>query len=220
MAREVEVEVLSQSGAQGTGLPGRMAPVEVRPGCGLLFAMVVVAWGIEFADSVLHLFGFSLDVFGIFPRRVFGLLGVLFAPLLHGGWMHLMSNTVAFLGLGFAMSLAERDRFLRTTLYLVIFSGVGTWLIGRSGTVHIGASGLIYGYLGYLLSRAWAEKRALWMISGIVVAILYGSMLWGILPSEEGISWEGHLCGFLAGLWLGRSHGIANRGELRPSMHS
>lgn len=217
MAREVEVEVLTQGGDGSRGWAGKMAPVEVRPGCGLLFTMVLLAWGIEFADTVLHLFGFSLDVFGIFPRKLYGLLGVLFSPWLHGGWWHLMSNSIAFLGLGFAMSLAERNRFLRTTFYLVVLSGLGTWLIGRSGSVHIGASGLIYGYFGYLLSRAWNEKRALWMVTGIVVAILYGSMLGGVVPSREAISWEGHLCGLIAGIWLGRSHGIASRLGVRQN---
>lgn len=216
MARRVEVEVLTGDGAGRSGWSGKLPPRQVRPGCGLLLILVALAWGIELADSVLHLFGFSLDALGIFPRKFYGLPGILFSPWLHGGWLHLSSNTIAFLGLGLAMSLAERDRFLRTTLYLVLLSGLGTWLIGRSGTVHIGASGLIYGYFGYLLSRAWAERRALWMIAGIVVTILYGSMLWGVVPSSGKISWEAHLCGLLAGIALGRAHGIASRSRYRP----
>jgi membrane associated rhomboid family serine protease len=168
---------------------------------------------VELTDTVLRVFGYSLDIFGIFPRKFYGLLGILFAPLLHGGWFHLMSNTVAFLGLGFAMMLAEKERFLVTTFLLVFWSGLGTWLIGGSGTVHIGASGMIYGYFGYLLARAWTERRALWIVGGIVVAILYGSMLWGVVPSHRGISWEAHLCGLIAGIVLGRQHGLTSAGR-------
>jgi membrane associated rhomboid family serine protease len=207
MAREVEVEIVTPNQRRS---PGSSV---VRPGCGILFAMVLLAWGVELTDTVLRVFGYSLDIFGIFPRKFYGLLGILFAPLLHGGWFHLMSNTVAFLGLGFAMMLAEKERFLVTTFLLVFWSGLGTWLIGGSGTVHIGASGMIYGYFGYLLARAWTERRALWIVGGIVVAILYGSMLWGVVPSHRGISWEAHLCGLIAGIVLGRQHGLTSAGR-------
>ena len=200
----------------------RSAPVEIvgspyqrvsRPGCGLVLGLVAMAWVIEIADRVFGFFGLPLDALGIHPRQLIGLVGVFLSPWLHGDWMHLLNNSIAFLGLGFLMVVAEGKRFLRTTLLLVVLSGLGTWLIGRGGSIHIGASGLIYGYFGYLLLRAWTERRPLWIAVGIGVAIFYGGMLWGVLPTREGISWEAHLCGFLGGIWLGRSHGLSSQAE-------
>ena len=204
MARQVNVEVLPRG-------RGRRSSYQVKPGCGVLLGMVLIAWAIEIADVGFHVFGFDLDALGIWPRKVHGLSGVFLSPWLHGGWAHLTHNTVSFLGLGFVMSLAEGTRFLRTTFQLVIISGIGTWLIGRGGSVHIGASGLIYGYFGYLILRAWTERRPLWIVTGILVALASGGMIWGVLPSEEGISWEAHLCGFIGGLALGRKHGQARK---------
>jgi membrane associated rhomboid family serine protease len=172
---------------------------------------VALAWLVEIADQVFGFIGLPLDALGIRPRQFLGLVGVFLSPWLHGDWLHLTNNSIAFLGLGFLMVLAEGRRFLATTFLLVIMSGLGTWLIGRSGTIHVGASGLIYGYFGYLLLRAWTERRPLWIVVGIGVAIVYGSMLWGVLPTTEGISWEAHLCGLLGGLWLGRSHGLGSQ---------
>jgi len=169
MARKVNVEVLP------SGKRGRPT-YEVRPGCGVLLGMVILAWAIEIADVVFNVFGFELDALGIWPRKIFGLPGVLLSPWLHGGWAHLAGNTAAFLGLGFVMSLAEGTRFLRTTFQLVLISGLGTWLIGRGGSVHVGASGLIYGYFGYLVLRAWTERRPLWIVTGVVITLAYGGM--------------------------------------------
>ncbi len=206
--------------------PPRPAPVEVvtqdpfgpqsyrqvsRPGCGLILLLVAIAWGVEIADQVLGWIGLPLDSLGILPRNFFGLIGVFLSPWLHGGWGHLLNNSIAFLGLGFVMVVAEGRRFLATTFLLVLISGLGTWLIGRGGSVHIGASGLIYGYLGYLLLRAWTERKPLWIAVGIGIAVFYGGMIWGVLPTQAGISWEAHLCGFLGGLWLGRSHGLLSQ---------
>lgn len=201
MARKVEIEVMPRAGI------GPSPTYEVRPGCGVLLGMVVLAWVVEIADVVFHLFGFPLDSFGIWPRKLFGLPGVVLSPWLHGGWGHLAGNTVAFLGLGFFMSVAEGTRFLRTSFQLMLISGLGTWLIGRGDSVHIGASGVIYAYFGYLVTRAWTERRPLWIVTGVLVSVLYGWMLLGVLPSEAGVSWEAHFCGFFGGIWLGRSHG-------------
>ncbi|MBK1833561.1 rhomboid family intramembrane serine protease [Roseibacillus ishigakijimensis] len=179
-----------------------------RPGCGLILTLVVLAWLVEVADQVFHFFGFPLDALGIWPRQPRGLVGVITSPWLHGNWLHLINNTVAFVGLGFFVLVAEGRRFLATTFWLVLLSGLGTWLIGRGGSVHIGASGLIYGYFGYLLMRAWTERKPAWIAAGIFIALVYGGMVWGVLPSEAGVSWEAHLCGFVGGLWLGRNHGL------------
>ncbi|WP_411845854.1 rhomboid family intramembrane serine protease [Roseibacillus persicicus] len=207
--RIAEVEIV---GRGPTGSPGRRYSRQVsRPGCGLLLGIVFIAWGVEIADVILRNIGLPLDSLGIHPRRLFGLIGVFFSPWLHGDWVHLINNTVAFLGLGFVMLMAEGKRFLHTTFLLVLISGLGTWLIGRGGSVHIGASGLIYGYFGYLILRAWTERQPLWIAVGVIVALFYGGMVWGVLPTDQGVSWEAHLCGFLGGLWLGRNHGLLSQ---------
>jgi membrane associated rhomboid family serine protease len=201
VSREIEVDVLRGPGDRSRG---RAA------GLGLLITWVLVAWGLEVVDLVLP--GMGLDRFGIVPRRLTGLIGIPCSPWLHGGFGHLAGNTVAFLGLGTIVMLAEGRRFLATTVILVLVSGLGTWLIGRA-SYHIGASGLIYGYFGYVMGRAIWEKKILWALVGIAVAGMYGYMIWGVLPSGGPVSWEGHLSGLLAGLWLGWTHVKADRGK-------
>ena len=190
--REIGIEVM----------PGRSARGK-RPGFSLLLVLVALAWGVELADRLLPVL--DLDRFGIRPREIRGLPGVLLSPWLHGGWEHLLANTLGFLGLAAIVLVAEGRRFASTTLILVVISGLGTWLIGRPA-VHIGASGLIYGYFGYVLGRAIWEGRLTWILVGLAVAALYGWMIFGVLPTRGLVSWEGHLAGLLAGLWLGRRH--------------
>ena len=184
--------------------PGGGLPRWDRPGCGLLILWLAVAWGLEVVDFLLPMFQF--DRFGIRPRDLSGLTGIVCSPWLHAGFGHLIANTFAFLGLGTVVLLADGRRFISTTVILVLVSGLGTWLIGRGGSVHIGASGLIYGYFGYVMGRAVWEKKIGWALLGILVAVVYGGMIWGVLPSRGPVSWEGHLSGLLAGLWLGWSH--------------
>ncbi len=173
-----------------------------RPGLGLLAAWILIAWAVELVDQRTSL---NLDQYGIVPRDLMGLRGVILSPWLHGSWQHLIANTVTFLGLGVITILVDGRRFIRTTIYLVLLSGMGTWIIARGG-VHIGASGLIYGYFGYILGRAIWEGRVLWIVFGVVVAAIYGGMIQGVFPGEAGISWEGHLAGLLGGVWLGKLH--------------
>lgn len=191
MSREIEVEVM----------PAGKRQVD-RPGCGVLLSMVALAWTVELLDVLIFR---DLDRFGIRPRQFGGLIGIVFSPWLHGGWGHLVANTLTFFGLGFVVLQAEGRRFIETTFWLVVLSGLGTWLIGRNA-IHIGASGLIYGYFGYILGRALWERRVSWAVVGIVVGVLYGGLIWGVLPKEGMVSWEGHLSGLVAGLWLGRAH--------------
>ena len=182
-----------------------------RPGLGLLVAWILIAWMVELVDKQTS---FNLDQYGIEPRDLVGLRGVLLSPWLHGSWQHLLANTVTFLGLGVIMILVGGRRFLSITWYLVLLSGLGTWIIARGG-VHIGASGLIYGYFGYILGRAIWERRILWIIFGILVAVIYGGMIGGVLPGKAGISWEGHLAGLLGGVWLGKLHADRRRPRRR-----
>jgi len=177
-----------------------------QPGCGLIIMFIVVAWGIEIADKIFFFINF--DALGLRPKSISGLLGIFTMPWLHGGFMHLISNTLTFIVLGYLVVATEKRRFYYTSFMIILLSGIGTWLIAQKGTVHVGASGLIYGYFGYLVTRAFLEKRMLWTVLGIGLLIIYGGMLWGMIPISAGktISWEGHLCGFLAGLWMARKN--------------
>lgn len=164
-------------------------------------AMVSVMWGEELVDTLLD---GRLDRFGIRPRRLDGLDGILFSPFLHGGLGHLIANTLPFLLLGAAICLGSTRRFIEVTLVVGLASGLGTWITGSSGSVHIGASGLVFGYLTYLISRGVFARKLTYIVGGILTFMLYGSALWGLVP-RPGVSWEGHLFGALGGVgaaWL------------------
>jgi membrane associated rhomboid family serine protease len=158
--------------------------------------MAALMWAAELADLALD---GRLDRFGIRPRRLDGLDGVVLAPFLHDGLGHLVTNTVPFLLLGGAIALGNLGRFLQVTLIVGLLGGLGTWLIGGSGTLHLGASGLVFGYVTYLVSRGLFAKKLSYVLGGLVTLMVYGGVLWGLLP-RPGISWQGHLCGAAAGV--------------------
>lgn len=150
--------------------------------------------------------GEHLENNGIRPLETDGLTGILFAPLLHANWGHLVANTVPALVLGFLVTLAGMSRFIWATVIIWIFGGLGTWLIGNIGapagveTNHIGASGLIFGWLTFLIVFGFFTRHAWQIVTGIVVLFVYGGILWGALPGTFGVSWQGHLCGGIAGV--------------------
>jgi membrane associated rhomboid family serine protease len=160
------------------------------------------------AELVDQLSGHRLDENGIRPLEADGLWGVLFAPLLHANWAHLMANTGPALVLGFLVTMAGLSRFVWATAIVWILGGLGTWLIGDLGspcgpTDHIGASGLIFGWLTFLLVFGFFIRSAWQIVIGIVVLFLYGGVLWGAVPVLNvcgGVSWQGHLCGGIAGI--------------------
>ncbi|MEB3314143.1 MAG: rhomboid family intramembrane serine protease [Cyanobacteriota bacterium] len=167
----------------------------------LLGTLVAIMWVAELLDQ--WVLGRQLDLLGIIPRTTVGLRGIILAPFLHGGFAHLIGNTIPFLVLGWLIMLRETSDFVRVTLVVWLASGLGTWLLGSPGS-HIGASGVIFGYLGYLLLRGFFERRLVSISLSLLVGTLYGSMIWGILPLQQGISWEGHLFGFLGGIVAAR----------------
>jgi membrane associated rhomboid family serine protease len=175
---------------------------ELKVHATLLGGFVALIWAIEIIDFLI--FRGSLDSFGIRPRTVSGLIGIALAPLLHVGFAHLAANTIPFIVLGWLIMLREtRDLFL-VTLVSAAVGGLGVWLIGSTYSVHVGASGVIFGYFGFLLLRGWFERSALSIALSVVVGIFYGGMIWGVLPTQMGISWEGHLFGFLGGVLAAR----------------
>jgi membrane associated rhomboid family serine protease len=150
--------------------------------------------------------GHRLEEYGIRPLETDGLWGILFAPLLHANWAHLAANTGPALVLGFLVTLAGLSRFLWATAIIWIVGGFGTWLIGDipcPHTDHIGASGLIFGWLTFLLVFGFFVRSGWQILIGLVVLVIYGSVLWGAVPELNvcgGVSWQGHLCGGLAGV--------------------
>ncbi len=172
----------------------------------LLFNSVAVLWIVEIVDQAIMgpFFHHTLDIYGILPRTAIGLRGIFFAPFLHGGFQHLLSNTVPFLIMGWMIAMRERSDFLWVSVVATLSSGLGTWLFGRPA-MHIGASGVVFGYFGYLLFRGYFERSAIAVAVALVTGVTYGGLIWGVLPREGHISWEGHLFGFLGGIlaaWL------------------
>lgn len=163
----------------------------------ILGGFIALLWILEIVD-VFFLRG-ALNAYGIIPHNIIGLRGILFAPFLHGGFGHLMANTVPFLTLGWLIMLREISDFFAVTLITTLVSGLGVWLIAPPNTLHIGASGLIFGYLGFLLLRGYFERSAVAILLSLFVGVVYGSLIWGVLPLQYGISWQGHLFGFIGG---------------------
>ncbi|MCW2732623.1 MAG: hypothetical protein JWR13_3439 [Mycobacterium sp.] len=178
-----------------------------RPGWMLggatIVSFVALLYVIEAIDQVS---GSRLEQDGIRPLEADGLWGILWAPLLHANWAHLVANTIPALVLGFLVSLAGMSRFVYATVIVWILGGLGTWLIGNLGapngveTNHIGASGLIFGWLTFLIVFGFFTRHAWQIVVGILVFVVYGGVLWGALPGTFGVSWQGHLCGGIAGV--------------------
>lgn len=162
-----------------------------------LLAATALMWAVEGVDQVLPA---DLDAYGIVPRDTDGLTGILLAPFLHGGWDHLAANTVPLLVLGAFAVIRGPARFLLATVVIVLVGGIGVWLTAPPNTVTIGASGLVFGYFGYVLGRGVFERHLLDIAIAALVVGLYGSIIWGVLPGTEGVSWQGHLFGLAGGV--------------------
>jgi len=170
-----------------------------------IVSFVVLLYVMELVDQLT---GHSLDRDGIRPLETDGLWGIILAPLLHANWAHLIANTGPALVLGFLVTLSGLARFVWATAIVWIIGGFGTWLIGNVGstcgeTDHIGASGLIFGWLTFLVVFGFFTRTVWQIIVGILVLFFYGGILWGAVPVLNicgGASWQGHLCGALAGV--------------------
>jgi membrane associated rhomboid family serine protease len=164
-------------------------------------ALAAAMWVVEGVDQVA---GGRLDRNGIEPRELDGLDGVLWAPFLHGGFDHLIGNTIPFLLLGLAIALSGVARVILVTVIVALVGGLGTWLFAPANTVHIGASGIVFGYAGYLVARGVFSRSVGQIALGVVVLAVWGTtMLRGLVP-ETGISWQGHLFGAIGGVVAAR----------------
>ena len=163
---------------------------------GMLLGTVVLVWAVS-------LYGLFLDerlvfALALVPRRIDSLLGILTAPLVHGSFPHLLANTFPLLILGSMVVVRGVAHYLTVTLAIVVLGGLGLWAFGRNAA-HIGASGLVFGYFGFLVASGYYERRLYSIAIALVVVVVYGGMLAGILPRDDQVSWEAHLFGLLAG---------------------
>lgn len=172
----------------------------MKPGVYVLIALVAAIWAVEVVNAFM---GHRLNGYGIMPRTAAGLVGIPLAPFLHGGFGHVLGNTMPLVGLGILTLLQAKRAFAAVTLFVVLAGGTGVWLVGRAD-LHVGASGLVFGYFGFLVARGWFDRRFAPILVALVVLVLYGGMLLGVLPTREFVSWEGHLCGLLAGVLAAR----------------
>ncbi len=181
----------------GASEPTQVARFSLRvtSGVGLVTASLGVMWLIEIVDTVF--LDSRLEGGGIHPRALDGIDGVLWAPWLHGGFGHLIANSIPFILLGLLVVVHGRTRLIEVAAGVTLLGGGLTWVFARSGN-HIGASGVVFGFLGYLITAAFAARSVRAILTGLIAIVLYGGLLWGVLPSP-GVSWEGHLFGGLAG---------------------
>lgn len=178
----------------------------------LLIPVLIVGlfWLVQIASDLLNV---DLTRFGILPLQIEGLPGILFSPFIHGSYEHLISNSIPFLILMFALLYFYRQLAYRIFFLIYILSGICVWLGGREAW-HIGASGIVYGLASFLFFSGVFRKDANLLTIGIIVVFLYGGMFWGIFPIKPEISWESHLWGSASGFLL--SIYYRHQGPVRP----
>ena len=181
-------------------------------GLALLAAMVALMWITEVVDQI----GLAdLDRYGIHPRDEDGLAEILSAPFLHVGFGHLISNTLPFVVMGVVIALGGLARVALVTLIVALVSGVGTWLVAASNSVHLGASGIVFGYASYLVSRGLLSRSLTELAVGAIVVVVWGvGLAQGLLPQER-ISWQAHLFGAIGGVVAASV--LAGRREAKPA---
>jgi len=177
-------------------MSGRLGPDRTN-GLAVVAGMIALMWVLEVVDVAD---GHRLDDYGIHPRDVGGLPEIVSAPFLHVGFAHLLSNTVPFAVMGAAIALGGVARIVAVTVIVGLVSGLGTWLIAPAGTVHLGASGLVFGFATYLIARGILSKRSGDLAVGAIVVVVWGiGLLQGLLPQDH-ISWQAHVFGAIGGV--------------------
>ncbi|MFI9006713.1 rhomboid family intramembrane serine protease [Actinosynnema sp. NPDC053489] len=174
----------------------RVVPPRPVLSAAVVLGFVGLLYVVEAVDTAL---GGRLDDDGVIPRDFSQWDNIIWYPLLHGGWAHLTGNAVPLLVLSYLATSGGIKQFLQITAVIWLTSGLGVWVFGSYGS-HIGASGLVFGFLVFLLVRGVFARSVLQILVAVVVFALYGAALWGVLPGQPGISWEGHLFGALGGV--------------------
>ncbi|GGS43211.1 MULTISPECIES: rhomboid family intramembrane serine protease [Actinokineospora] len=188
--------------------PGRVLPPNPRQAAIVVGSLTLLLWLIELVDVALPA---DLDLNGIIPRALAGLDGIIWMPFLHGGWGHLISNTLPFAVLGFLVMAGGLGQWAAVTGTIWFTSGVGVWLTGAAGSVHVGASGIVFGWMLFLLVRGVFARSFRQLLVAVALLAYWGTMLFGVLPGDPRISWQGHLFGALGGVLAAWLVSVANR---------
>jgi membrane associated rhomboid family serine protease len=172
----------------------------VKGSVAVLIAFLAAVWGVSLACLALGVDAVPILV----PRTTAGLAGVVTMPFVHGSLAHLVVNTGPLAVFAWLVLIGGTKYFFRVTAVVVIVGGLGVWALGRGGA-HVGASGLVFGYFGFLVARGLYDQKLRSIFIAGLVAVLYGGMIWGVLPTLPGVSWEAHLAGLVAGVFAARS---------------
>ena len=187
---------------QRWGASGDPTPARSRLWTGIWTAaflgLVVYAVGV-----INEITSYALNDYGIYPREIGGLSGIAVSWAIHGSPAHLMNNALPLVILGTFVAVRGQATYIKTTIFVVALSGILVWLVGKPA-LHLGASGIVFGYFGYLLARGWLERSPAAVGLAFLAVVMYGGILVGVLPGQEGVSWESHLFGFVAGAIAGR----------------
>jgi membrane associated rhomboid family serine protease len=170
-------------------------------GAAVIGVLLGVMWLVEIVNKID---GQGLSADGIYPRTLSGLPGILSAPFLHAGFGHLIGNTIPFIVLGLIVAAAGARRVIEVTVIVVLVAGLGTWLTAGSHTNTVGASGVVFGYAGYVIARGFFSRSIVALAAGVVVALMFGGALAADLIPKTGISWQDHLFGGLGGILAAR----------------
>ena len=183
-------------------------------GAAVILGLLAVMWIVQLVNALDN---YQLDSDGIVPRQVSGLRGVVFSPFLHASWPHLIGNTIPFAVLGLMIAYAGPGRVLAVTAIVALVAGLGTWLTSPSGGDTVGASGIVFGYAGYLVARGFFNRRLTEIALGAIVAVLFGAALLASLAPQPGVSWEDHAFGALGGVLAARLLADDRAGRARAS---
>ncbi len=193
---------------------GKALVTQVKAAAVATGATWAAIWGVTLAD---WLGGGWIAVHSVVPRTIAGLWGVLVMPFVHADLGHILANTTAGIPLMMLAMTRKRSDAAAVAVVAALTGGLGAWLLGSPGSLHIGASGVVFGWLGFLMGRGFFERRATAILMSIGVTLVYGGALWGLVPGlVNGISWQGHLFGFLGGLMVSRFLGENLRKRRSP----
>jgi membrane associated rhomboid family serine protease len=170
---------------------------EAVEGLTLLLGIVALMWLVEVVNTLDHN---HLDNDGIYPRNFDHLWGVATAPFLHVSFAHLIDNTVPLVFMGVIIALRGAAKLALVTLIVIIVGGLGTWLVAPGGSITVGASGVVFGYATYLFARGFFNRSVLELLTGLVVGVVWGGALVSSVVPHTGVSWQGHVCGAIAGV--------------------
>ncbi len=168
-----------------------------------VIGLIAVLWAVELINLLL---GHRLNGLGILPRTSSSLPGIILSPFLHHGILHLLSNTLPLLVLGWFVTLGGTRKFLILSVQVTLFAGAAVWCLARNG-FHIGSSGLVFGFFGFLVAQGWYRKTPVSILLACLTLFLYAGLVWGILPVHPFISWEGHFFGLIVGILSARFQG-------------